>query len=214
MNMKKIFVLAATLLMTASLAMAQELSVNAGYIFSTLSETSGNQGNKESTSGVSLGASYNIPIADNLGIAPGLYYSLLTGQGSGSLLLGLANTTVKFSEHAINLPVHLNYTIGVSRHANLYLFAGPTFQVGLSSKYKAEAAIPILNLGAKTVIDNYEDLDMNRFNIFLGGGAGMDLNSTIRVTVGFDYGLLNLSKNDNVKSNRYNLKIGVAYLFD
>ena len=47
------------------------------------------------------------------------------------------------------------------------------------------------------------------------GGLGADLNNLLRVTIGFDYGLLNLYKgdNENTKYNRYNFRVGVGYLF-
>lgn len=212
--MKKIYAIAAALFLTGMLAQAQDLSAGVGYLYSTMSEKVGNKTNNEVTSGAYLGVSYNIPIVDGLGIAPGFYYSILTGRGTGSILLGLGTGTVKFSEHALNIPLYLNYGMELG-HANLFFFAGPTFQFGLSSKYKAEADVPLAGLIAKGEVNNYKDLNMGRFNVYMGGGIGVDLNEILRITVGFDYGLVNLNKNGTGdKSNRYNLKIGVGYLFD
>lgn len=212
--MKKIFILTA-LLMTGTLAQAQDLSLGAGYLYSTLTSQTGNtKESNEVTSGAYLGGSFNIPIVGELGLAPGLYYSILTGQGTGSYLDGLVQGRVKFAEHAINLPVYLNYGMELG-HADLFIFAGPTFQYGISSKYKFEGSIPLVGFGAREEIDSYKDLSMGRFNIYMGGGLGVDLNELIRVTVGFDYGLLDLDKSDeNCKQYRYNFKVGVAYLFD
>ena len=212
--MKKIFILAA-LLMTGMLAQAQDLSLGAGYLYSTLTSQTGNtKESNEVTSGAYLGGSFNIPIVGELGLAPGLYYSILTGQGTGSYLDGLVQGRVKFAEHAINLPVYLNYGMELG-HADLFIFAGPTFQYGISSKYKTEVAFPWAGVSGKTMLDSYKDLSMNRFNIYMGGGLGVDLNELLRITIGFDYGLLDLDKSDeDCKQYRYNFKVGVAYLFD
>ena len=63
----------------------------------------------------------------------------------------------------------------------------------------------------KSTTDLYENT-YNRFNIFLGGGAGIEV-ASFQVTVGYDYGLMDMSKNSDVKTNRSGLKIGVGFLF-
>ena len=217
--MKRIFtvVLSAALLLMATDAFAQ-LSAGAGYLYSTLTSTyKGNAEDNEVSNGLYMGASFDIPIVgDNLKLTPGLYLSVLTAKANASFY-GIANVQSIFTEVAINLPAYLSYGIEMG-HANLFVYGGPTFQYGLSSKYKVDStvAVPLIGIIASDgVIDNYKENDYSPFNIYLGGGLGADLNETLRVTLGFDYGMLNLykGKEENTKYNRYNFKLGVGYLF-
>lgn len=217
--MKRIFsiVLSAALLLSATDAFAQ-LSVGAGYLYSTLASTyKGNAQDNEISNGLYMGAGFDIPVlGDDLKLTPGLYLSVLTAKANAAFA-GIANVQSIFTEVAINLPVYLSYGIEMG-HADLFVYGGPTFQYGLSSKYKVDStvAVPLIGIIASDgVIDNYKENDYSPFNIYLGGGLGADLNEKLRVTLGFDYGLLNLYKGDqeNTKYNRYNFKLGVGYLF-
>ncbi|MBR1872477.1 MAG: PorT family protein [Bacteroidales bacterium] len=225
--MKKIFtaVLAAVLLLAGTNAFAQ-LSVGAGWLNSTLTGTySGSKQDNETSNGLYVGASYNIHLVAGLNVAPGLYYSMITSK-TGADYGKVGTVTGKFMEHAINIPVNLNYMFDL-RGVQLFVFAGPTFQFGLSSKYTWDttgpAAITLSAVGLKDgVVNAYKDenaiLDISHykpFNIYMGGGVGANISEAFQVTVGFDYGLMNLYRGDtkDTKYNRYNIKIGLAYLF-
>lgn len=216
--MKKIYtiVLSAAMLLAATDAFAQ-LSIGVGYLNSTLTTTyKGKEQDKEPSNGLYMGVGFDLPIlGENLKLTPGLYLSLLTGKES-TTFLDIVTLQSKFTEVAINLPVHLSYGMDMG-HAKLFVYGGPTFQYGISSKYKVDgtAATALGVIAADGVIDNYKENDMSPFNIYLGGGLGADLNNLLRVTIGFDYGLLNLYKgdNENTKYNRYNFRVGVGYLF-
>ncbi len=216
--MKKIYtiVLSAAMLLAATDAFAQ-LSIGVGYLNSTLTTTyKGKEQDKEPSNGLYMGAGFDLPIlGENLKLTPGLYLSLLTGKES-TTFLDIVTLQSKFTEVAINLPVHLSYGMDMG-HAKLFVYGGPTFQYGISSNYKVDgtAATALGVIAADGVIDNYKENDMSPFNIYLGGGLGADLNNLLRVTIGFDYGLLNLYKgdNENTKYNRYNFRVGVGYLF-
>lgn len=217
--MKRIFsiVLSAALFLMATDAFAQ-ISVGAGYLYSTLASTyKGNAQDNEISNGLYMGAGFDIPVlGDDLKLTPGLYLSVLTSKTNSSFA-GIANVQSIFTEVAINLPVYLSYGIEMG-HADLFVYGGPTFQYGISSKYKVDStvAVPLIGIIASDgVIDNYKENDYSPFNIYLGGGLGADLNEKLRVTLGFDYGLLNLYKGDqeNTKYNRYNFKLGFGYLF-
>lgn len=214
--MKKILTIAAALFMMGSVAKAQIISLDAGYLFSTLTEYDDNTKTlNETSNGAFVGASYNFLITEELGVAPGLYYSFLTNKSTDTSPLGDYISTSKFSEHALNLPVYLNYCLELG-HADLYFYAGPTFQYGLSSKYKSEDTYAKTGQKIQGSIDNYQDIGMSRFNLFIGGGIGTILNERIRVTLGYDHGLLNLYnvEGSSLRDYRYNVKLSLAYLFD
>lgn len=215
--MKKIAILfaAAALLLAAAPANAQ-LQVGAGYLNSTLSTTVRDNKASNNSHGVYAGLSYNIPIVAGLGIAPGVYYSLLFGKSASSvdLIFADAKFESKSQEHAINVPVYLNYGFQLVDDFKFFLFAGPTLQYGLSSKTTSTGDFSgAIHVGTENTIDNYaSDSKYKRLNVYVGGGLGMNA-GPVQVTVGYDYGLMNLSAAENVDMHRSNLKIGVAFLF-
>lgn len=198
--MKKILstLLAASLMLLGTQAFAQ-VSVNAGYLNSTLK----NKNASENSNGAYVGMSYNIGIAGGLGIAPGVYYSLIASKNPE--LFGYA--TGSFQEHAINIPVYLNYAIGLNRDTNFFVYGGPTVQYGLASKVRHEAG------SVNVTVNNYDNDDFNRLNVYLGGGIGINAGA-FKVTVGYDYGMMSQYKdNDYPDTHRSNIKIGLGFNF-
>ena len=191
--------LAAAALLAGVEAQAQ-MSVGAGYLNITQSfdNTSAN-GN-----GAYAGLSFNIPLAGGFGIAPGVYYTFSNYKQDAAWGLLKGSTT----EHAINVPLNLNFGCNLARDMRAFIFGGPTFQYGLSSKTKTDLA------GAATVNgDNYADDGTQRFVDYAGGGLGMDIANTFQVTVGYDHSVTNMIKSDSHKVGRGLLKIGAAMLF-
>lgn len=191
--------LAAAALLAGVEAQAQ-MSVGAGYLNITQSfdNTSAN-GN-----GAYAGLSFNIPLAGGFGIAPGVYYTFSNYKQDAAWGLLKGSTT----EHAINVPLNLNFGYNLARDMRAFIFGGPTFQYGLSSKTKTDVA------GAATVNgDNYADDGTQRFVVYAGGGLGMDIANKFQVTVGYDHSVTNMIKSDSHKVGRGLLKIGAAMLF-
>ena len=221
--MKKIIVLLFTALAFSMAANAQlmtastykrkslntKLSLNAGYLNSTLkSDNSSSNAN-----GAYAGVSLNIPLAGGLGIAPGVYYSMLTSKsGDNADILGIpVSGSSTFMEHAINVPLYLNYGIELASDTRVFLFGGPTFQYGLASKVTLDGSVGSTS-GSRTY-NNYDYDDFNRMNVYLGGGMGFQI-SALQITVGYDYGMMNQYKGDNAtKCHRSNLKLGVGFVF-
>ena len=206
--MKKLFatLLVASLALMGTQAFAQ-MSVNAGYlnVSEKINSTSSNY------NGFYAGVTYNIPIVAGLCIAPGVYYSFSGGKDEGTSLLGLINSSSTRTDHAINGAVNLNYGFQVARDMRAFVFAGPTLQYGISSKSKTKVDTAIGNSEGTT--DWYKNDNISRINVFIGGGIGMEV-ANFQVTVGYDYGLLNLWKGSgDTKINRSGIKIGVGFLF-
>ena len=199
MSMKKILttLLAASLMLLGTQAFAQT-SVNAGYLNSTLAT----KNLSHNSNGAFAGVSFNVPISGAFNIAPGLYYSALFAKDSEFLGFGSGS----FQEHAINVPVYLNFAFSLASDTKFFIFGGPTAQYGLMSKVKHEVG------SLNTTVDNYKDSDFNRFNVYLGGGVGFQAGA-FQVTAGYDYGMMNQYKNTDVSCHRSNIKIGVGFLF-
>ena len=183
-----------------------QMSVNAGYINSTLKTNNVS----DNANGAFAGVSFNVPISGGLAIAPGVYYSMLTSKETaniGSIFSGSGT----FMEHAINVPVYLNYGFDLASDSKLFLFGGPTLQYGLASTFKYDANVA--GFSGSTTVNNYDDEDFNRANVYLGAGMGFQI-SAIQITLGYDYGMMNQYKGDNAAPcHRSNLKLGVGFIF-
>ena len=208
--MKKIFaiVLSAAALLMGTQAYAQ-LSVGAGWLNST-EKTTVTSGSSSSTNSANLngfyaGAQYNIPIVGGLGVAPGLYFSGLFGKRTDDLWLTTGES--KFTELSLNIPVNVNYTIGIGSDFNVILYAGPIFQYGVSCKGE-------YTIGSTTSTTNYYEGDNHRnpFNIYVGGGAGIQAGA-FQVLIGYDHSLTNMITQNNTTVGRSQIKLGVGYAF-
>jgi hypothetical protein len=215
--MKKIIasVFAAAMLLMGTEAFAQ-LVPGAGYLLSIEKSKSENSDlDAIKLNGFYVGASYNIPLVGGLGVAPGLYADMLFYNGAATVR-EIVTFTEHYTELALNLPVNLNYQFEVSDNASIYAFAGPVFQVGLVARSTYNGRIdfgPIhINEGEAYNHYNSENGDMNRFNIYLGGGLGFQIGD-ILLTVGYDHNLLNVDKTEGWKTNRNQIKVGVNFAF-
>ena len=208
--MKKILstVLAASLMLLGTQAFAQ--SINVGYLNSTQSYANSEGIN---SNGAYVGFSYNLPLAGGFGIAPGVYYSMITNKtGGAATILGVsASASSTFMEHAVNVPLYLNYGIDLARDAKFSIYAGPTAQYGLASTTKLAGGVG--EYTADKTYSNYDNSVYTRFNVYLGGGVCFQVASFL-INVGYDYGMMNLYKGDNAtKTHRSNLKLGVGFAF-
>ncbi|MBQ9410177.1 MAG: outer membrane beta-barrel protein [Bacteroidales bacterium] len=208
--MKKIFaiVLGAALMLSATNAFAQ-LSVGAGWLNTTESTVVTN-GNNSNTNNVNLngfyaGAQYNFAIVSGLGIAPGVYFSGLFGKRTDDWVITTGES--KFTELSINVPVNVNYTIGIGSDFNVILYAGPIFQYGVSCKGN-------YTVGNTTNTTNYYEGDNHRnpFNVYVGGGAGIQAGQ-FQVLIGYDHSVTNMITRDNTTVGRSQIKLGVGYAF-
>ena len=209
--MKKVIftLLAASLMLLGTNAFAQ-MSVNAGYLNSTES-VKGNS-NSVNSNGAFAGVSFNIPIAGGFGISPGVYYSMITNKNSASgSFLGINLSGARtFMEHALNVPVYVNYGIELAGDSVFFVFGGPTAQYGLASTYKYEGSAG--TLGGQETVNNYDNENYNRLNVYVGGGVGFQAGA-FKVTAGYDYGMTDLNKSDNIEAHRSNIKVGVGFAF-
>ncbi|MDD5951880.1 MAG: porin family protein [Bacteroidales bacterium] len=212
--MKKIItILAAASLMLISTQAFAQLSVGVGYINSTAKTKAGSSVSTLPSNGVYAGAEYNITDGKGFGISAGAYYSYLVAakSGSGSIAGIQLGGTAKVEEMYLDIPVNFNLSAKVNNSLRAFIFAGPTFSVGLSSTTKGEGSIGGINLETGKH-DNYSEEGYNRFDILLGGGLGVDYGS-LRFKLGYNAGMLNRLDSDNMSQKRNVLTAGIAFLF-
>ena len=236
--MKKLFaiVLSAAALLMGTHANAQ-LSFGAGWLNSTeRSYTGNNTPDKYNYNGFYAGGQFNILIADDLGIAPGLYASMLFGKADGSASeAGVTfSADAKYKELALNIPVNITYAFEVGDF-EMFAYAGPIFQYGLMSKDTGSYSLSNLNPGfggsvttGDITYNEYTgvtlDKDGNKvdalstdpirspFNIYIGGGLGIQAGN-FQVILGYAHSILNVSRVRGEKLSRSEVKLGVGYAF-
>lgn len=212
--MKKIIITLALAVAACTTAFAQlgGLSVGAGYQSYTdhadytvtlpvLGSTTFNS--NDAYSGFYAGLSYNVlTLGPGIGITPGIYFSSASYKNAD-------NGDIQSKQSFIGVPVNFSYKLDlVPGTLAIQPYVGPTFSFALSYKSTTD--------NWKNTTDNYsDDSDLSKFNIALGGGLALDIVDMIRVTVGYNYYLLNLYKGDGNGTYQRNgvLNFGVAYLF-
>lgn len=194
-----------------------QFSAGAGFVNSTDRTKAGGTTTTTGLNGFYAGASYNIPLGGSgLGVAPGLYYSLLTKKDAGAA--GTLAVKHDLTEHYLSLPIHLNYGIAVANGVRLGAYAGPTMALGLAStaKVKTDVDLPIFGkITADSKVNNYKDgADYRRFDVLLGGGVACEFEDMVRFEVGYDYGVLDrYTGKSDINRHRSQIHVGVAYLF-
>ena len=89
---------------------------------------------------------------------------------------------VDIVESYLDFPIRIKFGIPLGENVKLNLFAGPVPSIGLGSKIKVDNGEDI-NL--------YKDLDLKRFDLLIGGGAGLDIIEHIRLAVSMDASTIN-----------------------
>jgi len=218
MNMKKLIsiAVAASMMLIGTTAFAQA-SLGAGYINETNKVKIGdNASNMGALNGFYAGIGYDINEGEGFGISTGLYYSFLTGNVS---VPSLSVISGDMTEHALNIPVKAGFSVPVGSGLKGFLNVGPTFVCGLSSTIKP-LGVDLL----KT--DLYKHEYLGRFDIMVGAALGAEINDMIRLSVGYDLGMLDQfgagikGKNDDGSTkdrayslNRNRITVGLALLF-
>ena len=212
--MKKILttLLAASMMLAGTSVFAQNLAVEAGF---GLSSTRFNYTLGSTTAdlyGGTLGLSYEIPVVEGtIGFAPGVQVGYFTG-GDVNLPFNLGKAS--FNESYLAVPLDLNLHLPISEDMKFLIVAGPTLDLGLTSRAKLKDTSADYDIydGALGDMTKY-----NRFDVLIGGGLGLDVMDAVRFTVRYDYGLINRNGGNLtsgfLKVHRSQLKLGVGFLF-
>ena len=210
--MKKVFAIAAALLLIGTTAFAQ--SFGAGYVQSTKTDGS----SSVAANGFYAGFGYTAKFAPGIALNPGIYYEFLTNSSAGSVgIPGLATVSgnSKTTEHYVNVPLHLSFSYSFAPTFKLFVYGGPTASIGIASNTKSTTSTStIIGSGSSTSTnDNYASGNYSRFDILAGGGIGAEVLKKIRINVGYDFGLLDRDNSENSSLKRNRLTAGVAYVF-
>lgn len=233
--MKKVFtfVAVAAAMLVAGTASAQ-LSVNAGYLNSTakyhsettvLNTTTNRDTSMTVGGGFFVGGSYNVELMGGLGVAPGIYFDMLSKKDETKVGGVTSTTTTTLMD--INIPILLNYKLSFGDDFAIFAFAGPDVVFGLSAKSKNVTKIEGVSGENTTESDMYKKENgankpaLTRLDMGLMFGAGVQF-TNFRVELGYELGLLNRLGEKETSSTGYSWKgsekfnrffVGVGYAF-
>lgn len=206
--MKRQLILLFVLVLVTGHPVSAQLSAGAGYLKTHVTA------NHEDGSGEGLyaGLSYRIHLAGAFSLLPGVYFTRTEESGGECVIDDMILPYGFFIEKALVAPIHLHWGIDLPKDIRAFLYAGPSFQYGLS----CESPSGLTNVPARDLYD--EDYGSHRrWNVLAGCGAGLSFptKSTQRVflTAGWDYGLGNLYEDPNDVSRRSLWKAGLGLEF-
>lgn len=220
----------AVAIFAASIEASAQFGVNISYMNSNARPVQWSDA-KNQTNGFTVGIDNELKLIGNfLSIQPGLYYQHLLASEDivdlGSKLYAKNTYTDYFL--AIPLHVKLGFNILPNKMLRLYVFAGPTFEIGLKSADKLSIAeigeISYNYYTGKFSSSSDEITDIvassglfpdqkvyGRFDVMLGGGIGLQVIKFLDIKVGYDYGLVNRYRKEMDKTvNRGQFYVGVG----
>lgn len=206
------FIFAVMMMLSGTMASAQEFSVGAGYANSTQKLSAVSLESSIPMNGVYAGIDYSYGLGMGFSIVPGIYYEFLTAPAGNIIPFGFIETisnyvNLKLDEHYVNVPVFFKYKTEITDGIKGFIYAGPTFSVGVSSKVKA---------GKLDILNTYKRGVFNQFDMEVGGGLGLDIYDVVRFTLGYDFGCFNryaAGGSEAITINRNQLRAGISYLF-
>lgn len=220
----------AVAIFAASIEASAQFGVNISYMNSNARPVQWSDA-KNQTNGFTVGIDNELKLIGNfLSIQPGLYYQHLLASEDivdlGSKLYAKNTYTDYFL--AIPLHVKLGFNILPNKMLRLYVFAGPTFEIGLKSADKLSIAeigeISYNYYTGKFSSSSDEITDIvassslfpdqkvyGRFDVMVGGGVGIQVIRFLDIKVGYDYGLVNRYRKEVDKTvNRGQFYVGVG----
>jgi len=151
--------------------------------------------------GFHAGLGADLELTPNMFVQTGLFFSTkgakFSDTGEGDWID--ANITANY----LQIPVHFAYKIDVTPGTKVVLHAGPYLAYGVSGKMK---------LGSLEVNTFDKDLGFKPFDAGLGLGVGAEF-GVILVDLGWDMGLINISRINNADLKTQNAYLSVGYKF-
>ena len=144
-----------------------------------------------------------------------IYFESITANYASDLTAFTVSSS--FSEQFIDIPLHISYGISLSPGVRILAFAGPAASFGIVAKSKTltEFRVGDDHTPKESSSDSYEGGGLSRFDLFVGGGLGVELLNHFRITVGLNYSLLERHKVKVVDrpQRRHQIVAGIAYVF-
>lgn len=203
--MKKTLILLAALLMAGATASAQ---VSFGFgpatrIYYSKTDSRINDGKDvkdvDYTVGVQVSFEDSRRVSDYFGYSAGVDFGTYKKSDYFAQEIGL-------TEMYLDIPVRAKFYIPFSDDFQLFFFAGPSPSVCIGSH--------IVSGADKNKTSRFGDnSNYSRFDVLAGGGIGCEIVERLKITLGYDHGLLNRDKGNITDLHVAAAKLSVSYMF-
>lgn len=205
---KKLTVLFTCLMMLIGTGASAQITADAGYLHSSIIANYNGNKARAAYNGFYVGASYVLPLSDRYAFIPGLYFSHQNATDQDFHLVGI-RATGDANESNLNIPLTMKHDYPVAEDMKIFTYVGATLLYGLSGE--------ITNLQGSGAIPEKmkyygDELDFSRVDLLLGGGLGYEYKQ-YRFVAGFKYGINNTVDYVALTRHRWQINIGVAYIF-
>jgi hypothetical protein len=196
--------LIAAILVSSSSFSQTALNVHAGLNFSTMSISDNDQSFNDGLStlaGYQFGTTIEFSLGNLISLETGLklatrgynYYELRTDSFGAAVWT--TETTADLKALYIDLPVRMNFNIGIGENSSLKIGVGPYAAFGIQA---SEHAIEVITNEHETATDSDENTDAfmyrNRLDYGLTAQVGFKYKSVL-VQANYDFGLRNMDWN-------------------
>jgi hypothetical protein len=144
--------------------------------------------------GIKTGLTAEYDLKNNFSLLSGVLYNLVYSDK----LQNYPNSTyvnyVTYG-HFINIPVHFQYNLPVSKDLKFFGFAGPTLNIGLQQVQSTVSSYHPTN-SVYDIPSAYKNLyisNLNQIDLQIGIGAGVQFKN-YQLKGGYDFGVLNINK--------------------
>lgn len=104
--------------------------------------------------------------------------------------------------HTLNLPLRVKYKVDLTNIFGIFAYGGPVSSFGFAGSSKVnDKEYPLYG----------KDGILNRLDLKLGIGAGIEVWQKVVLRIGYDWGMLNASRHLYAKMRLNLLHVGVAY---
>ncbi len=162
---------------------------------------------KNVRAGFHAGIGADFEFAPNMSLQSGLFFS---GKGAE---YKYNSSKIKSTANFLQLPVHFAYKIDVTPGTKVVFHAGPYLAYGIGGKTKFNVSgTEFAKINTFKDDSKYDVFNgLKRFDSGLGLGVGAEF-GRILVDLGWDMGLVNLSRIDNAKVKTQNAYLSVGYV--
>lgn len=166
--------------------------------------------------GFNVGVTVEYALAPDVFLLSGLEFTTKGAKLSYMEDVGNAEVGMKSTMNAmyLQLPIHMGYKFDISESIKLNMHAGPYLAYGIGGKIKYEGSglMREIREPIETDGDFFGESKFKRFDFGLGLGVGAEFGK-IGVGLGYDLGLINISKDNDAKVRNMNAYLTVGYKF-
>ena len=125
--------------------------------------------------------------------------------------IGTLTTTTKDNQLLIDVPVTVNYSIGLGKNVAITPFVGPMVTFALSGKTTVTTNESITNTNHENTMDWYgDDAMLKRFNLAVLGGVNVKY-VRLNLFCGYQMGLLDIDTYDATTTKTSGFFLGLGY---